>query len=120
VVEKIGVEGRELGRILLACAVVAIVAVACAAAVHNACFSPPVPFSTPDPGTPRGNYCDAVNPTQPWLSLTLLPVAVSLVVAFIFRRHWRVLMLVTVAIAGLLVANALVANNLDYASPFAP
>src|SRR5664279_5584703 len=102
-VEETQAPKHELGSILVVCGVVAVVAVACAAAVHTACFSPPVPFSTPDPGTPRGNYCDAVNPTHPWLSLTLAPVALSLILAFVFRRQRLVLVLLTMAIAAVLV-----------------
>lgn len=91
---------------------VALVALCCAWAVHQACFHPPPPVTRPDGGTPRGGYCDAVNATRPWLSLTLGPTLAMTLIALSGRRlPWLVLAMAAI-ICAVMIANAIIANNL--------
>jgi hypothetical protein len=92
--------------------VVAIVALASASFVHDACFGR---FgSEPPEGGPLVSYCNAINPTQPWLSFTIPPVLVMLVGGYLLRRHgWLALVLAGV-LSVLLIADAIVATHLHY------
>jgi hypothetical protein len=113
--EAAEVTGRQVTRLLALTAAVAIVALSAAAAVHQGCFEA-TPFEPPLAGTPRAGYCDAINPSHPWLSLTIVPVLAMLGGGFLLRpRGWCVYLLAAVIIAAV-VANAVVANNLEYES----
>jgi hypothetical protein len=91
---------------------VALVALCCAWAVHEACFHPPPPVTRPDGGTPRGGYCDAINATRPWLSLTLGPTLVMALIALSARRLPWLVLAVAVIICVAMITNAIVAHNL--------
>jgi len=110
--------GRSLVPVWALTGLVALVALATAFAVHQACFHPPVPFERPDPGTERAGYCEALQATDPWISLTVLPSLAMLAGGLLLRRRPRVAMALAALICAALVANALVANDLDYATPF--
>jgi hypothetical protein len=103
------------GLVVAATVFVALVAAATAAGVHHACFHPPPPVSRPDPGTPRGHYCDAINASDPWLSLTVGPMLLMLALGSLLRRRpwWISALAVTVAVV--LIANTAVANQLESA-----
>jgi hypothetical protein len=110
------VTGRQVSRLIALTVAVAIVALSAAAAVHQGCFEA-TPFEPPVAGTPRAGYCDAVNATHPWLSLTIVPVAAMLGGGYLLRRRsaWWVYLLAALLCVAV-VANALVANNLGYSS----
>jgi hypothetical protein len=91
---------------------VAITAAICAAAFHNGCFHPPPPVGRPDPGTPRGQYCAALLPAKPWMSLTLGP-CVLVLLAGVAAHPWRApAVFIAGAVCCAIVANAIVANTL--------
>lgn len=105
-------EGRQIARLLGLTLAVAIVALS-AAAVHQGC-SEATPFEPPIAGTPRAGYCDAINGAHPWLSLTIVPALAMLGGGFLVRRRaWAVYLLAALLCAAV-IANALVANNLEY------
>jgi hypothetical protein len=97
---------------VLSVLLVAFVALCCAYSVHLACFDPPPPVTRPDSSTPRGGYCDAIETTRPWISLTVVPTLAMAILAFALRRRpWALS-----AIAGLgsaaMIANAIYAHSL--------
>jgi hypothetical protein len=99
---------------VLAVVGVAGVAGLCAIATHQGCFHPGPPVSRPEPGTPRGEYCDALNAAYPWLSLTIVPGALMALAACGARKWPRVVAGIALFICLLLIANAAVANSLSY------
>jgi hypothetical protein len=109
------VEGRQIARLLGLTLAVAIVALSAAAAVHQGCFEA-TPFEPPNAGTPRAGYCDAINATHPWLSLTIVPALAMLVGGFLLRRRAWLVYLLAALLCAAVIANTLVANNLDYSS----
>jgi hypothetical protein len=102
----------SLATILVPVIAVAFVAGLCAAFTHIGCFHPPPPVTRPNPSTPRGEYCSAINATRPWISLTAVPVLVTAALAFSARHHPRLVALGTLLVCLLLIANAGVANSL--------
>ncbi len=111
--------GRNLSlthlSVLTVC--VALIATACAAGVHTACFHPPPPVARPDPGTPRGEYCAVLVPWHPWVSLTVGPCLLVILpwVLLAPRRRVGVVILAALLCAAL-IANALIVNNLTSAA----
>jgi hypothetical protein len=104
---------RQIPRLVGLTLAVVIVALSAAAAVHQGCFEA-TPFEPPIGGTPRAGYCDAINPTHPWLSLTIVPALAMLGGGFLLRRRaWAVYLLAALLCAAV-IANALVANKLEY------
>jgi hypothetical protein len=93
---------------------VALVAVACAAAVHTACFHPPPPVSRPEGGTPRGDYCAAIDPWRPWISLTVGPCLLVAALWLGFSRHRLMVVGFAVALCVALCINAGIANQLVF------
>ena len=62
---------------------------------------------------PRGGgYCDAINATRPWLSLTFGPTLVMTLVALWARRLPWLVVGFALLMCGALIANATVANSL--------
>jgi hypothetical protein len=109
-------EGRERHAswwlVAVGALVVAVAAVAAAAGVHHACFDPPPPVIRPDPGTPRGEYCSAVLSAKPWITLTVGPTLLVLVASMAVRRRpWAIVAVATI-LATVLIADAIVANQL--------
>jgi len=104
-----------LGAICAIALGVAFVAVCCAVAVHNACFHTPPPVNRPEAGTPRAGYCDVLIPAKPWVSLTVGPTAFVLAAGFLSRRRLWILLCLSIVVCGLLVANAIIVNNLEFA-----
>jgi hypothetical protein len=96
-------------------AALALVGVACAAAVHTGCFHPPPPVTRPDPGTARGEYCGVIVPSHPWWSLTIGPPVVALVGAMLSRRRLSIVVVVSGTLLLLLMTNAILANVLTSA-----
>ena len=94
-----------------------LIAVICAAIVHNGCFHPGPPQSRPERGTARAGYCDAISAWKPWLSLTLAPILGMAAVGWVVRRHSWLIWSVTLLIGCLVAANAIVANSLTYWTP---
>jgi hypothetical protein len=92
--------------------VVAAAAVAAAIGVHHACFDPPPPVIRPDPGTPRGEYCSAVLSVHPWITLTVGPSVIALLLASAIRRRVWAIWVVSLVIGVAVIANAIVANEL--------
>jgi hypothetical protein len=107
------VTGRQIARLVGLTVAVAIVALSAAAAVHQGCFEA-TPFAPPVPGTPRAGYCDAINATHPWLSLTIVPALAMLGGGFLLRRRVWWLYLLAALLCAAMLANALVANSLEY------
>ena len=95
---------------------VALIAGICAYGVHQGCFHPGPPVSRPGAGTPRGEYCSFVNPKAPWISLTLGPTILMALVGVGLRKHLRLLAAAALLIGLLLIANAAVANSLDFST----
>lgn len=93
----------------------AIVALSAAAAVHQGCFEA-TPFEPPIPGSPRAGYCDALNASHPWLSLSIVPVLAMLGGGFPLRRRTGWVYLLAAILCAAVIANALLANSLDYGS----
>jgi hypothetical protein len=108
---------RRLGFLGLSVIVLAVafVSVCCALAVHNGCFHTPPPVSRPDPGTPRASYCNALIPTQPWVSLTVGPCLLVTLVAWLSRRRLWLTAGFALLICALAIANAVVLNSLTWA-----
>jgi hypothetical protein len=115
VVGRLATRKAQIAGVLVAVGVVAVCAAICAAVVHAACFHPPPPVTRPEPGTPRGEYCRAVLPWKPWVSFTLGPVALMAVGGSLGRRRAWVLAMMTLLICGVLIANASVADSLEFA-----
>jgi hypothetical protein len=106
---------RQIVRLVGLTAAVALVALSAAAAVHQGCFEA-TPFQPPVPGTPRAGYCDAINATHPWLSLTIVPALAMIGGGLLLRRRaWSVYLLAALLGAAVL-ANALIANRLEFDS----
>jgi hypothetical protein len=92
--------------------VVAIVALASAAFVHNACYG--TFGSEPPERGPLVSYCNAINPTHPWISFTIPPVLAMLVGGYLLRRHGWMALLLAGILCVLVIANAIVATHLHY------
>jgi hypothetical protein len=87
----------------------------CSVLVHDACFHPPPPVSLPEPGTPRNHYCSAVVPEKPWILMVIAPCAIVLLTGLVVPRK-GVAFIVAVVLCVVLVANAIVANDLTSAT----
>jgi hypothetical protein len=93
-------------------AIVAVVAVICAALIHLDCSAASPLEGHPEPGTPRAGYCSAIGSWRPWLSFTLGPTAVAALVGWPLRRWaWALLILAAVVIAVVIV-DLVVARSL--------
>lgn len=114
-VDRLATREAQIAGVLVAVGVVAVCAAICAAVVHAACFHPPPPVTRPEPGTPRGEYCEAVVRWKPWVSLTLGPVALMVVAGSLGRRRAWVLAIMALVICGVLIANATVVDSLEFA-----
>lgn len=106
-------DDRQIARLIGLTLAVAIVALSAAAAVHQGCFEA-TPFEPPIAGTPRAGYCDAINATHPWFSLTIVPALTMLGGGFLLRRRAWAVYLVAAFLCAAVIANALVANKLEY------
>jgi hypothetical protein len=104
----------QLWRYGFALLAVAVTGGLCAVGVHHGCFHPPPPVSVPDPGTPRGDYCSAVIPEDPWILMTVVPCVLAALVCTLSRTE-RSLWLWTLLICAILVGNAIAANSLNAA-----
>lgn len=91
---------------------VAAAAVVCAALIHATCFDPTPPLLRPEAGSPAAHYCSTVNPWKPWLSFTLVPTAIMVVVGWPLRRHALLVVLLALIIVGVIAANVAYANSL--------
>ena len=92
--------------------VVAVAALASAAFVHDSCHGR---FGSEPPETgPLVSYCDAINPTHPWISLTIFPVLVMLAGGYLLRRRGWMALLLAAALCLLVIADAIVATHLHY------
>jgi hypothetical protein len=105
-----------LGRVALLTAAIAIVSAVSAASIHSSCTEA-FPFSAPESGTDRAGYCSAIHGGSPWLALVLVPCAVMFLGGTLARKHRRTCLALATAIMLAVMANALVAGNLDYALP---
>lgn len=106
-----------MSSLALATVGIAIVSLLCAWILHKECFEA-LPFQPPVSGTPRAGYCDAVNPIEPWITLTLGPTLFFAGAALFLRKHPVVIATLWVAIAASLVANVVVVHGLEYAPEF--
>jgi hypothetical protein len=97
-------------------AAVAIVSAIAASSIKSSCTEA-FPFSAPDQETDRAGYCSAIHGSSPWLLLVLVPSAVMFLGVALGREHRRICLGLAAAIMLAVVANALVAGNLDYALP---
>jgi hypothetical protein len=116
-VRTTGRESRTFGLLGLLAVIggVAIVAVASAAALHQACFHPPPPVDRPDPGTPRGEYCAAILPWHPWVSLTVGPCVLLAALRLALPRRRTVTVGFALLLCVVLIANAAIVNSLQSA-----
>lgn len=103
-----------LTLVLVPVILVALLALLTATIEHKACFHPGPPVDRPEPSTPRGEYCSAVNSADPWVSLTAAPVAVMAALALMARRSPWLVGALTFAVCAALIANAIVASSLTY------
>jgi hypothetical protein len=102
---------RDWTVILVSVTGVALAAVVGTVALHEACFDPI--GGQPGTGTPRGSYCEAVDPTHPWLTLMVLPILVIVGVNLAFPTRKRLVYAFAVLLAIALVVNAAVVSGLD-------
>jgi hypothetical protein len=100
---------RDWTVILVSVTGVALAAVVGTVALNEACFDP---IGGPA-GPPRGNYCEAVDPTHPWLTLMVLPILVMVGVNLAFPTRKRLVYAIAVLLAVALVVNAAVVSGLD-------
>lgn len=86
----------------------------CAALVHHGCFdiSPSTPV--PVPTTTRAEFCDSVDATTPWISLTVFPTLLVAVLAWVGRKHPRRVAICAFGVCLLLASIAILANSLPY------
>jgi hypothetical protein len=113
--QRKGDQGWNFLFIVLApMAFIAIWSVLCAVLVHHSCFDASTPFPQPIPGTARAEYCDSVNSAIPWVTLTLVPIALMGVIGWVCRRRPRLVIAGVFILSLLLIANATVANSLTY------
>jgi hypothetical protein len=94
---------------------VLLVAVACALLAHHSCVHAPPPVEWPEPGTPRADYCRAVDRGVPWLA-GLAALAVAVPVLLVVRR-WgaATVSVVTILLCAACLALAVVAGALESA-----
>ncbi len=114
-------EEREVWRATaIAWALVLIVVVGISAAMaHSNCFEPGPPVDRPMSGTPRAGYCAALQATDPWLSLTVLPLLAYAVAVFALRgRRPFWLGLVAAAIGAAIGVLAWYGGTLEFATTF--
>ena len=82
--------------------------------LRSGCLHPPPPLERPDPGTPRAQYCAAVNGHAPWLLVTAPPLALLALWHLLpIARRWHGLgWLIVLVLALALLADATLANTL--------
>lgn len=107
-----------LYSVVLPVGLIAIWAVFCAALVHHGCFEIDDSVSQPVPTTPRADYCGSIDAVDPWLWLTLLPTVFMATLAWLNRKRWRLVALFAFMLALALIANAVLANSLNYTISF--
>jgi hypothetical protein len=107
-----------IALVIIPVVLVAIVALLTATLEHQACFHPGPPVDRPEAATPRGEYCSALNSAAPWVTLTVVPMAVMAVLAFATRRWPWLIATLTLLLCAALIANAVVANSLTYSLTF--
>lgn len=83
----------------------------CSLLVHEACLNASPPLPVAEPGTPRGRYCSAVIPEKPWILMLIAPCAIVLLTGLLVPRK-GVAFIVALVLCLVLVANAIVANDL--------
>jgi hypothetical protein len=83
----------------------AVVAALSAAFGHYSCHHVEANVSSPEPGTPRADYCSAVDAGAGWVMFALPIVLAGLVFLVVRGRRDRVLVVAT-AFAILSIANA--------------
>jgi hypothetical protein len=101
---------------IVAIAGVALTATIGAVSIHQACHEA-TPFEPPAAGTPRAGYCDAVDPTHPWFTLLVLPVAAMIVAALLLKERPRWIYAIAIALSLALVANAVIVSGMQYEYP---
>ncbi len=93
----------------------AFVAVVCALAAHHGCTDPGPPVRHPDPGTPRADYCGAIDDGASPALIVLAAVGIVALAGIALRRRpwWAALIagLVLLAVA----ADAVLASSLTFA-----
>jgi hypothetical protein len=94
---------------------VGLIAVACAVAVHHACYDTPPPVSVPDAGTPRALYCDRIESWHLWPFLIGAPLLLTALLLAVCRRRKLLALIVSTVVATCVLANAIVANQLTWA-----
>jgi hypothetical protein len=89
-------------------------AAVCALGVHRECYDAAPPVSVPDPGTPRADYCSALEHVSLVPALILIPLVATGIVLVVFRRRPVVAaVLVGVIIVAILV-NLEIAVSLEH------
>jgi hypothetical protein len=99
--------------VVIAVALVAFTAVGCAWVVHVACFDTASPVGPPEVTTPRAGYCDAINATHPWLSLTVGPTLAMALIGYALRRQPWIVLSISALMCTALVANAIYSHSLE-------
>ena len=87
-----------------------------AALANDACVNPAPPVAAPTPGTPRAEYCDAVDGSVRWVVLAAVPVIAGTIGVVALRRRPRAQAAVVLAIIMAAFVNALVVGSLEYAT----
>jgi len=96
-----------LAAVLGGLIVVALAAGLGAVVFHKACFDPGPPVGRPVPGSQRAGFCSAVESTDPWLSLTLGPILIYLLLVAALRQRrlfWTGLAALALSVAVLSIA----------------
>jgi hypothetical protein len=101
---------RDWVVFLVTVTAVALAAVVASVSLHESCFDPIA--GVPAGGTPRAGYCEAVEPTHPWLTLMVLPILAMVGVNLAFPSRRRLVYAVAAVLVVGLVVNAAVVGGM--------
>lgn len=96
--------------------VVSFIALICAKGVDQACHRAEPPVQIPEPGTPRGRYCIALEHTSLIPTLVIGPILATVLVMLVLRNRPRLLMSMVVVIVIATIGNVVVAHLLEHSS----
>ena len=99
---------------LIAFALVGFTAVVCARGVDQACHDAEPPVAVPTPGTPRADYCSALEHVPLVPALIAIALLATGIVLAVFRRRPVVAAVLVGAIIVATMVNLVVAVSLEH------